>query len=48
MHKMQSRQSGSTHTTCGQFTKTTEPVQEFNETGTSTHIYWNELDKSFF
>ena len=37
-----------TSSACGPFTKNKERVQKFKETGYTSHIYRNELDKACF
>ena len=37
-----------TYSACGPFTENKERVQEFKETGDTTYIYKNELDKTCF
>ena len=36
------------YSACGPFTKTKERIQKFKETGDTSYIYKNELDKPFF
>ena len=45
---MHLRQCGFTYSACGPFTKNKERIQKFKETGDSTYIYQNELDKTCF
>ena len=40
--------SGFTYSACGPFTKNTERVQKFKETGHSRYIYQKEIDKLVF
>ena len=40
--------AGFTHSACGPFTKNKERTQQFKETGDTSHIYKNELDKACF
>ena len=42
------RQPGFTYSTCGPFTKHSEKIQKFKETGNLKGIYNNELDKACF
>ena len=37
-----------TYSTCGPFTRNKERFQKFNETGDTSYIYKNELDKGCF
>ena len=37
-----------TYSACGPFTKNKERIQIFKETGDTSHIYKNELDKACF
>ena len=46
MPEMHLRQPGFTYSTCGLFTKNKERIQKFKETGDSSYIYRNELDKA--
>ena len=39
------KQPGFTYSACGQFTKSKERIQKFKETGDTSYIYKNELDK---
>ena len=48
MPEMHLKQPGFTYSTCGQFTKNNERVQRFKETGDTSYIYKNELDKACF
>ena len=48
MPKMHLRQPGFTCSACGPFTKNTERIQKFKETGDTSYIYKNELDKACF
>ena len=48
MAEMHSRQSGFTYSACGPFTKNKERIQKFKETGDTSYIYKNELDKACF
>ena len=40
--------AGSTYSACGPFTKNEESIQKFKETGDTSYIYKNELDKACF
>ena len=42
------KQPGFTDSTCGPFTKNKERVQKFKETGDTSYIYKNELNKACF
>ena len=42
------RQPGFTYSACGPFTKNKKRIQKFKQTGDSTYIYKNELDKACF
>ena len=48
MPEMHLRQLGFTYSACGPFTKNKERTQKFKETGDTSYIYKNELDKAFF
>ena len=48
MPKMHLKQSGFTYIACGPFTKNKERIQKFKETGDTSYIYKNELDKACF
>ena len=48
MPEMHLRQPGFTYSACGPFTKNTERIQNFKQTGASRYIYKNELDKACF
>ena len=48
MPGMHLKQPGFTYRPCGPFTKNKETIQKFKETGDTTHIYKNELDKACF
>ena len=45
---MHLRQPGFTYSACGPFTKNKERTQRFKETGDTSYIYKNELDKASF
>ena len=46
--EMHLRQPGFTCSACGLFTKNKEKIQKFKETGDTSYIYKNELDKVCF
>ena len=48
MLEMHLRQPGFTYTACGPFTQSKERIQRFKETGDTSYIYKNELDKACF
>ena len=48
MPEMHLRQPGFTYSACGPITKIKERVQKFKETGYTSYIYKNELDKACF
>ena len=48
MPEMHLKQSGFTYSTCGPFTKNKARIQKFKETGDTSYIYKNELDKACF
>ena len=48
MPEMHLKQPGFTCSACGQFTKSKERIQKFKETGDTSYIYKNKLDKAFF
>ena len=48
MSEMHLRQPGYTYSACGPFTKNKERIQRFKETGDTSYIYKNELDKTCF
>ena len=45
---MHLKQSGFTYSACGPFTKNKERIKKFKETGDTSYIYKNELDKACF
>ena len=45
---MHLRQPGFVYSACGPFTKNKERIQKFKETGDTSYIYKNELDKACF
>ena len=48
MPKMHLKQPGFTYSACGPFSKNKGRIQKFKETGHTTYIYRNELDKTCF
>ena len=48
MPEMHLRQPGFTYSACGPFTKHKQRIQKFMQTGGTTYIYRNELDKACF
>ena len=48
MPEMQLKQLGFTYSACGPFTKNKERIQRFKETGDTSYIYKNQLDKACF
>ena len=46
MPEMHLRQPGFTDNACGPFTKNKERIQRLKETGDTSYIYKNELDKA--
>ena len=48
MPEMLLRQPGFTYSACGPFTKSKVRIQKFKETGDTSYIYKNELDKACF
>ena len=48
MPEMHLKQSRFTYSACGPFTKNKERIQKFKETGDTSYIYKNELDKACF
>ena len=48
MPEMHLKQPGFTYSACGPFTKNKERIQKFKETGDTSYIYKNELDKVCF
>ena len=48
MPEMHLKQPGFTYSAWGAFTKTKERIQKFKETGDTSYIYKNELDKTCF
>ena len=48
MPEMHLKQPGFTYSACGPFIKNKERIQKFKETGDTSYIYKNELDKACF
>ena len=48
MPEMHLKQPGFTYSACGPFTKNNERIQKFKDTGNTSYIYKNELDKACF
>ena len=48
MSEMHLKQPGFTYSACGPFTKNKERIQKFKETGDTSYIYKNELNKTCF
>ena len=48
MPEMYLKQPGFTYSVCRPFTKNKERIQKFKETGDTSYIYKNKLDKAFF
>ena len=48
MPEMHLKQPGFTYSACGSFTKNKERIQKLKETGDTSYIYKNELDKASF
>ena len=48
MPEMHLKQPGFTDSACRPFTKNKKRIQKFKETGDTSYIYKNELDKVFF
>ena len=48
MPEMHLKQPGFTYSACGPFTINKERIQKFKETGDTSYIYKNELDKACF
>ena len=48
MPEMHLKQPGFTYSACGPFTKNKERIRKFKETGDTSYIYENELDKACF
>ena len=46
--EMHLKQPGFTYCPCGAFTKNKKGIQKFKETGDTSYIYKNELDKAYF
>ena len=48
MPEMYLKQPGFTHSACGLFTENIERIKKFKETGETSYIYQNELNKACF
>ena len=48
MPEMHLKQPEFTYSACGPFTKNKKRIQKFKETGDTSYIYKNELDKPVF
>ena len=48
MPEMHLKQPGFTYRACAPYTKNNERIQKFKETGDTSYIYKNELDKACF
>ena len=48
MRELHLKQPGFTYSVCGPFTKNKERIKKFKETGDTSYIYKNELDKACF
>ena len=48
MPKLHLKQPGFTYSACEPFTKNKKRIQKFNETGDTSYIYKNDLDKACF
>ena len=48
MPEMHLKQPGFTYSACGPFTKNKERIEKFMQTGNTSFIYKNELDKACF
>ena len=48
MTEMHLKQPVFTYSACEPFTKNKERIQKFKETGNTSYIYKNELDKAYF
>ena len=48
MPEMRLKQPGFAYSACGPFTENKERIQKFKETGETSYIYENELDKACF
>ena len=46
--EMHLKEPGFSYSACGPFTKNKEWIQKFKETGDTSYIYKNELDKACF
>ena len=48
MSKMHLRQPGFTYSDCGPFTRNKQTIQKFMQTGDTSSVYQNDLDKACF
>ena len=48
MPEIHLKQPGFTYSACGPFTNNKERIQSFKETGDTSYIYKNEIDKACF
>ena len=48
MPEMHLKQPGFTYSVCGPFTKHAERIKKFKQTGNTSYIFKNELDKACF
>ena len=48
MLEMHLKQPGFTYSSCGPFTKNKKRIEKFKETGDTSYIYKNELDRACF
>ena len=46
MPEMHLKQTGFTYSACGPFTKHAERIKKFEQTGNTSYIFKNELDKA--
>ena len=47
MPEMHLKKTGFIYSACGTFTKNKDRIQKFKETGDTSYIYKNELDKAW-
>ena len=48
MPQLHLKQPGFTYSTCGRFTRNTERIEKFMQTGNTDFVYGNELEKACF
>ena len=48
MPQIHLKQPRFTYSTCGSFTKNKEKIQKFMQTGNTSYIYKNDIDKAYF